>query len=503
MEEAAAKEIEGWRERNVSIPMDTAVARKMLRDGDAVFLRTHWVFVRKPTGIVKGRLVILGNRDPRVDTDNNVPVADAAAIRMVLTVFRTMFQSASSTSDEPDSEIWIDDMKQAYLQADICEGDEDVVVLIPALDGTPGEYEKLVKAAYGLQDSGRKWYSLLDGKLRVLGFRPLKAQPAVYMRKYPPGLIVTYVDDLLAMGPQIKAALDALDVPWGKMERFGVENPEILFAGMQLVFHGDSITVNTDYKMAVMNTMWNRTCPTPLPKPLGIEDDAALSTRRQQKQFRSILGSVAWTMATSRPDVSYATNFLSRSQATPTERSLVLADRLVAYIQQNRRSLELPMGNRITGLNVFSDASWGAAHDDHRCTWGLALFIEFDGNFPGTLVMWKTKLATRTAKSSMSAELSAAVYASEQALYVRDFLKELVNVRLVPRLWIDASCVSDAVNVRRRTLPRDKGLTLALQYLRELVNDDEIEIKKIDGSDQLADELTKPMSVSKLLNFMV
>ena len=501
---AREKENKGWYDKEVVEDYDYRTAKSKLRDGSAIYLRTLWLHSRKDDGTPKARNVILGNHDPRTNTDNNVPVSGLASLRLVLALARFFGLL-------PELNLWLADVKQAYLNAPI---DSKTHILIARIDGGHG-YQRLLKATYGLTDSGRKWFDLLKAKLLANGFRALDYEPAMFYNGS--ALIATVVDDLMCLGKAAETILLSLDLQYGRMEKLGMHNT-LRFSGVDITYVGNYVfKLNTCYKVMVRDTTWKREAHTPFPSrtaAVDIEADQLLPPVLHTK-VRSIVGMMSWICNATRPDLSYAVGWLSRKTAAPTDLTLSRAERLLAHARQHRADLYVMAGVKLHSLDVYSDATWGAIIDDMKsCTgiliylrWtdtdgdGVALPITTDENgetVQRSLLQWKYSLQTRVSHSSMASELNAAVDATKLGLYWQSLLKEL-GISVPINLFLDARNVIEAVYVKKRSLPTDKSLTTNLNYLRQAATMEEMAIHHVPSEAQLADELTKAKSNTHLV----
>jgi len=59
--------------------------------------------------------------------------------------------------------------------------------------------------------------------------------------------------------------------------------------------------------------------------------------------------------------------------------------------------------------------------------------------------------------------------------------------------FTDSKCVLDVTNTTHYMLPRDRSLVLPVRHLRQIVQDEHIDLKYVQSSVNLADALTKPL----------
>ena len=121
-------------------------------------------------------------------------------------------------------------------------------------------------------------------------------------------------------------------------------------------------------------------------------------------------------------------------------------------------------------------------------------------SYAGFPVVWKSRLQTEITLSTTEAEYTGLSYALREAIPLIRLLKEMqskqVNIsnkkcKIKCRVYEDnAGAIEMAKNSKYR--PRTKHLNIKLHHFRSHVGKD-IEIVKVDGKEQLADILTKPV----------
>jgi hypothetical protein len=125
----------------------------------------------------------------------------------------------------------------------------------------------------------------------------------------------------------------------------------------------------------------------------------------------------------------------------------------------------------------------------------------------GCPVVWKSQLQTEIALSSTESEYTGLSYALREVIPIMNLLKEMrdhgfqVNPK-TPKIKVkvfedNSGALEMAKNHKYR--PRTKHLNNRLHHFRDYVSRGEIEIVKIDTSNQLADILTKPVTVDILV----
>ena len=152
---------------------------------------TRWVF--KIKGAVPGsthRTKLL--QIPGVDCGGTfAPVCRLQSIRMMLAI-----------AAELGYEVHMLDVQAAFLNADV-EEDGVFLKIAPGYEtndkaGFPLA-KKLEKSLYGLRQSPKNWFGTMNVELAVIGFRPFKSDPCVYIYKDEVGVVILalYVDAIL------------------------------------------------------------------------------------------------------------------------------------------------------------------------------------------------------------------------------------------------------------------------------------------------------------------
>ena len=224
---AMGAEYDSLRVKGVLKPISEQQIAEWIAQGRVVLrLPSNGVFTRKAvTGLRKARCVACGNHGPSAGGSayehrllTYAGGIDASALRL----------SLAFISQHPDWEVWVTDVKTAFLNAKLSDGvesslveagTEELIVLDPPrifqLAGVVSKEERwLVEGAlYGLDRSPRCWARLRDRTLKavsvkigdiVICLRQLVSEPNAWLLTASSGgivgLLVVYVDDLMIGG---------------------------------------------------------------------------------------------------------------------------------------------------------------------------------------------------------------------------------------------------------------------------------------------------------------
>lgn len=451
-------------------------------------LKGKWVFKYKRNALgkvvrYKARYVVKGyEQQYGVDyTDTFASVVKPMSYKMIFAIAAAL-----------DLEIEQMDVKTAFLYGDV---EETVYVEQPEgmEDGTP-RVCKLDKALYGLKQSPRIWYNTLSEFLTSLGFEPLESDHAVFARGNT--FIAVYVDDLLIVGPdtpEIQLIKDAL------AKRFSMSDmgPIAFYLGM---------TITRDRKRRILR-LGQRTyleegirlagatadpqkhlvpmSPTERLVPAGEEYTAQPEFKAL---YQSLVGTLMYAMLGSRPDIAYAVSCVSRYANNPTEIHMRAVKRIFSYLH-GTLDYQLTYRGDLGPLVGYSDASWGDDPTTRRSTAGLCF------NVGSGTISWSSKRQPVVSLSTCEAEYQAQTQTAKEAIWLKSLMRQLLPDGEATYATVIYCDNQGAMSLAKdpKFHPRTKHIDIQHHWIREKVASEEIELKYVETSRQMADGLTKPL----------
>ena len=200
-----------------------------------------------------------------------------------------------------------------------------------------------------------------------------------------------------------------------------------------------------------------------------------------------MIGSLLYCVIMTRPDISHPVSQLSRYLKEPRQLHLQMAKRVIKYLIGTPDIGISYYANSSTpnALACFTDSSWADDRPSGRSTCG---YVWIMGGGP---ISWKSKLQDLVTLSTAETEYVAACIVAQQGSYLHNLLSELVDDTLpVPLMLIDnQSAIHMAENGDQ--MQRTRHMVLKFNYLRDLVDQGQLQLLYCPTNYMAADMMTK------------
>lgn len=463
-------------------------------------LPTKWVYAYKwaADGSIlsfKARLVVCGNQQEEDVWDTYSATARAPTIKILLALVTAA-----------DLECHQMDVVTAFLNGRLAPGE---VVYIRLPDGTCAILDM---ALYGLRRASRLWYEEIATYLKQMGYKPLKADPCVFISKAKRHIIVVYVDDLILITYTTQEMEKLKQSLTSKYECKDL-GPLHYYLGIRIT--RDRVNRQMDLSMESyidkVATHYNRLTerrrkrpldPTALDFKLRPKDDPAPAQLVQQ--YGSLIGKLLYPAVLIRADVAFAVGFLGRFVSNPTYPQYQAALGVLDYLYQHKDLRLRFEGNQSMefsaffnseprhdscGLEAYSDSSF-ADSEDRKSTSGYAFRIA------GGVVSHKSNKQRLVTTSTTEAEYVALTQAAKEASWIRQLLSELgygARDAYPMKLYGDNQpSINLAHNNHHHN--RTKHIDIYYHYIRQEVMGGRIVLLHVPTAEMVADGLTKPLS---------
>jgi hypothetical protein len=356
----------------------------------------------------------------------------------------------------------------------------------------------LIKTLYGLKQAGREWNIELDRKLRKRKYARLRSDPCVYIfRTNDDFVIITvWVDDMLLFATTTELKNKAIKDVESEWEITNLGTP-IKIVGIELAITPDMISISSsayiDQILAREGLEKCNSVSTPLDPNIMLEPNPDGNIGNRSNSFASLLGELQYIANATRPDIAYAVNRLASYTANPSLQHTMALKRILRYLNGTKsyRINYKALPDKINFFSGYADAAY-ANSDDCRSTTGY-VFLAGNG-----AITWSSKRQISTALSSTQAEYVALSEASREACWLRNLYTELGMLREdMPTTISGDNDGSIAMARNPQFHKRTKHIAVRWHWIRELVQENTINIESCRDPDQTADILTKALPRQK------
>ena len=193
-----------------------------------------------------------------------------------------------------------------------------------------------------------------------------------------------------------------------------------------------------------------------------------------------------------RADISYSSKELCRDFAVPNRKSHEKLKRLIRYLAGRPRLVHLypwQTAEEAATLNVYVDTDFAGCRESRRSTSGGVAMI--GGH---TIKHW-SKTQTTLALSSGEAELHGIAAGAAQAIGIQTILKDVgFSMKLV--IYSDATA---AIGIaRRKGMGKIRHLDVSDLWVQDKVRSGAMDLRKVLGTENPADALTKYVDAGTL-----
>ncbi|XP_051135426.1 uncharacterized mitochondrial protein AtMg00810-like [Andrographis paniculata] len=301
-------------------------------------------------------------------------------------------------------------------------------------------------------------------------------------------IVSLYVDDLIFTGNDLKTLenFKAAIMKEFEMSHLGELHH---FLGIKVEQSKSGIFISQEKYAVEVLRKFNMEHANPVTTPCvtGLK----LSKNGEEKMvdttmFRSLIGNLMYLTAT-QPDIMFAVSLVSRFMEKPFSNPWEAAKRILRYVKGTLDYGIYYEANVPIKLVGYTDSDLEGSCDDSRSTSGYVF------NLGGGVVSWSSKKQPIVVLSTTESEYIAASLAGSQIVWLRGILESLsFKEHALTTLFCDNK---STISVSKDPVfhGRSTHLRLRFHFLRDLVNEGDIDITYCPSEKQLADIFTKPL----------
>lgn len=213
--------------------------------------------------------------------------------------------------------------------------------------------------------------------------------------------------------------------------------------------------------------------------------------------YANVVGSLMYAMVCTRPDIAHAVSLVSRFMANPGKAHWQALKWILRYIRGSLGRVLVYGGarnsRRTTAIEGFVDSDYAGCLDSRKSLTGF-VFTAF-----GTAISWKASLQKVVALSTTEAEYIALTEAVKESLWLEGIAKELKIQNEVITVHCDSQ---SAIDLSRNSVhhERTKHIDIKLHFVREVIGQGSVIVKKISTDHNPSDMITKALPSSKFFH---
>ncbi|CZS90381.1 uncharacterized protein RCO7_14004 [Rhynchosporium graminicola] len=214
------------------------------------------------------------------------------------------------------------------------------------------------------------------------------------------------------------------------------------------------------------------------------------------EKFQQVIGCLLFLTLATRPDITYAIIKLARFSSNPSDTYILAAKNVLRYLRGSIKLGLVYINSSSKYVSGYCDSDYAGDIGTAKSTSGYSFYIG------SCLFSWKSKLQSIIAQSTTEAEYIAINSAVKEAIYIRQLLTELGYYfqERFPVFTDNNSALLLSKNPQFHE--RTKHIAMKYHFIRDLINQDTIDLIYISTLKQKADGFTKALDRPKFKEFI-
>lgn len=338
-----------------------------------------------------------------------------------------------------------------------------------------------------MRQASRAWNVKLDQVQKEMNFKRCVKESSVYLKNNRGDVLIVaiYVDDLFVTGTSIKIIKQFKE---DMSKRFEMSDLGKLtyYLGIEVIEGADGIKIKQEsYSQGILADNKMDSCNM---AHVPMEENLKLSKAEDEPEidateYKRVIGCLRYLLHT-RPDPSFAVGVLSRYMQSPRVSHGQAIKHILRYVRGTTDFGIFFPRNGSRKISGYSDSSFNIDVDDGRSTSGHVFY------FSESLITWNNRLLHQR-----HVKLNYGSYrAAKQAIWLQELLKEILGIK-------DEKVILRIDNKSAITLTknpvfhgRSKHILAKYHFIRECVENGQVEVEHVPGVELKADILTKPLA---------
>ena len=457
----------------------------------------QWVYTYKfdENGVLtkfKARLCVRGDLQPPNEQENYAATLAVRTFRFLVSLINAF-----------DLETAQYDAVNAFPNCDV---DEEVYVQFPPGFERKGSHLRLKKALYGLRQSPRIWQEKLTSILTKMGLRQVTNELCLFTN----GAIFVFffVDDIVtAWHRNAQKEWELFDKTIRNLFEIRSLGELKWFLNIRCIrdrsrsriwLCQDSYIEKITARFHVNKSANKRLTGVPLPlsrsqKPHeGKQNETSFINLYQQK-----VGAANYLAVQTRPDIAKAASLLSERLQNPDQSHMDSVNHLLEYLASTAKYGLVFDANKPT-IEAYSDAAYADDAKTRKSSMGYLLKLY------GAAIDWKATKQRSVVTSTTEAELHALTHAAKEILHLWRLFESLgFSPGTKPAIFCDNK---QTIRLITSKVPqfqtRLRHVDVHHHWLRQEVQEGNIEVNWVPTAQMEADGLTKMLSTQQHRHFM-
>ena len=206
--------------------------------------------------------------------------------------------------------------------------------------------------------------------------------------------------------------------------------------------------------------------------------------------YQRLIGKLIYLTIT-RPDITFPVHVLSQYMQSPTTVHMQAGKRILRYLLSNPGQGILLASSSAAQVQAYCDSDWASCPNTRRSTTGFCIFL---GHSP---VSWKSKKQNIVARSTAEAEYRAMALTACEITWITALLQDMGLTNLPPTVLQCDNMAAISIAANPVLHERTKHVEIDCHYIRDKVQSGAIVTHYVPSHSQIADVLTKPLSVKQ------